>query len=345
VPDPDASGVKRVLGVIVALVAAAALLYVTTTRRPSGLLNGAADEAETLNVTTEGEPGTAWPEVTEQDVAKSAVRYLSTDTNVRERPTAHSRLVAKLPRGTEVRGLGIVRRDGDRGWFRITVGRYRGYFIATGTNLSARQPPSLDTSFAGMMLVRQRLPIFAGPHDRSPVLRYSEPGNRLRVFGSLSNGMVEVGLKSGLVGYVARSAFSPAESKTGPTERQAAPAAPPPTTSTIYSPSPPSAPPAVSREEPRPPQFLNASTVVAGSDYPAEAATKGDQGTVRFSVTVDVKGRVADCRVLGSSGFASLDRSTCKVLRSRARFRPATGEDGLPSVGVYVGALTWRLND
>jgi hypothetical protein len=121
---------------LAAAAAAVGLLYMcSTTPRPADLSNVASDG----NSSTDG----AWPDVTADDVANSTSRYLVSDTNVRARPTARSAIVAKLLRGTEIRGLPVPSHNGRHGWFRITVGPNRGYFVAASTNLSKQPRPLL----------------------------------------------------------------------------------------------------------------------------------------------------------------------------------------------------------
>lgn len=65
-------------------------------------------------------------------------------------------------------------------------------------------------------------------------------------------------------------------------------------------------------------------------DYPGAAVAKGEQGFVTISFTVEVDGRMSDCHVIRSSGFARLDEVPCDVLSKRARFKPAKDANGAP---------------
>lgn len=84
------------------------------------------------------------------------------------------------------------------------------------------------------------------------------------------------------------------------------------------------------------------SSLISMDDYPAAALRANAEGVVDFRVAVGADGRVAGCVVTGSSGSASLDAATCRVVRSRARFEPAIDANG-PADDVYVGRHRWRI--
>jgi TonB family protein len=64
-------------------------------------------------------------------------------------------------------------------------------------------------------------------------------------------------------------------------------------------------------------------------DYPAEAAARGDQGRVIVGFEINAKGRVEDCVVQTSSGYASLDKIPCRLLERKARFRLPAQDEGV----------------
>jgi TonB family protein len=78
-------------------------------------------------------------------------------------------------------------------------------------------------------------------------------------------------------------------------------------------------------------------------DYPTAALVRNGQGTVRFRLTIDPQGVVSHCAVEATSGDADLDRVTCEVLRSRARYHPARDAAGQAVAGSDSGLITWRL--
>jgi TonB family protein len=81
----------------------------------------------------------------------------------------------------------------------------------------------------------------------------------------------------------------------------------------------------------------------SSDDYPAEALRAGEQGTVAFQLEVGADGSVAACTVTSSSGSASLDSTTCRLLRERARFTPARDSSGKPVSDTVVSRITWRI--
>ena len=86
----------------------------------------------------------------------------------------------------------------------------------------------------------------------------------------------------------------------------------------------------------------NLASYVAIDDYPVSALQAGEQGTVRFRLNVGSDGRVTGCQVTGSSGSAALDETTCRIMRSRARFTPARDRNGHPAADVVNSSITWR---
>jgi protein TonB len=65
-------------------------------------------------------------------------------------------------------------------------------------------------------------------------------------------------------------------------------------------------------------------------DYPRHLGDAGIGGTVSGVFTVEVNGRVSNCRVTRSSGVPELDTLTCRLMEKRFRFRPATDRLGRP---------------
>jgi TonB family protein len=84
------------------------------------------------------------------------------------------------------------------------------------------------------------------------------------------------------------------------------------------------------------------TSYVSNDDYPASALARGEQGKVRFQLTVGVDGRVTNCRITGPSGSAALDNATCRIMRSRARFTPARSSTGQPLQAVIEDEIDWH---
>jgi protein TonB len=87
----------------------------------------------------------------------------------------------------------------------------------------------------------------------------------------------------------------------------------------------------------------NLASYVSDEDYPAGAARNEEQGTTRFRLAVGPDGRVTDCSVTGSSGSSALDSTTCKLMRQRARFKPAMDSSGRPTGDTVSSAIRWVL--
>ncbi|GAA4040686.1 hypothetical protein GCM10022281_22060 [Sphingomonas rosea] len=131
------------------------------------------------------------------------------------------------------------------------------------------------------------------------------------------------------------------------------PDAPPLPRETEERPSPPPPPPppptGVSANPVSPgrglatPARANLAALFSDEDYPADAIRRNEQGTTRFEVAVDPQGRVARCTILSSSGSAALDAATCRVIRTRARFIPATDSDGRPTSDAIRLLIRWVL--
>jgi protein TonB len=86
--------------------------------------------------------------------------------------------------------------------------------------------------------------------------------------------------------------------------------------------------------------------IFSADDYPAEAQSKGEQGTAQAKLTVDTAGRVTDCVLIRRTGSRSLDEATCRILKNRARFKPARDSQGDPTTDTVVTPpITWRLEE
>ena len=110
-----------------------------------------------------------------------------------------------------------------------------------------------------------------------------------------------------------------------------------------YRLAPPVPPPPPSRFAPPQRTQANLSTYFSTDDYPAAALRGLEQGTTGFRLSIGADGRVFNCVVTRSSGSAALDAATCRILRSRARYRPARDTVGNPMTGSDSGRVTWRL--
>ncbi|UUR09227.1 energy transducer TonB [Sphingomonas glaciei] len=87
----------------------------------------------------------------------------------------------------------------------------------------------------------------------------------------------------------------------------------------------------------------NLASYVTSSDYPADAIRARQEGTTWFKLTIGPDGRITDCLIEKSSGSASLDAATCRIMRSRARFTPALDSARKPTSDTMSARISWRL--
>lgn len=80
---------------------------------------------------------------------------------------------------------------------------------------------------------------------------------------------------------------------------------------------------------------------IVSDDYPVDAIRRAAEGDVQVRLDVDPAGRVSACTILKSSGDASLDSTTCRLLTLRARFDRARS----PGARTLTRTVRWRLPD
>ena len=82
---------------------------------------------------------------------------------------------------------------------------------------------------------------------------------------------------------------------------------------------------------------------VTTDDYPSRDLREENEGTTFFRAVVGTNGRVSACEIVRSSGHPGLDAATCKAVTARARFEPATDENGEKIVGTYSNSVRWQI--
>lgn len=82
---------------------------------------------------------------------------------------------------------------------------------------------------------------------------------------------------------------------------------------------------------------------ITDRDYPREASRARIGGDVEVRFTIEASGRVSRCRVTRSSGDASLDATTCRLIEERFRFKPATNARGEAVASPYGWRQSWWL--
>lgn len=88
-----------------------------------------------------------------------------------------------------------------------------------------------------------------------------------------------------------------------------------------------------------PAQLLNK---IPDSDYRRIAGNRLPRGSVVITFRVQPDGRPADCRVVRSSGDATVDAAICPIAVQRLRFRPARDAAGRPIAQQITYVPTWR---
>jgi TonB family protein len=64
-------------------------------------------------------------------------------------------------------------------------------------------------------------------------------------------------------------------------------------------------------------------------------------GRVDFTFEITIDGRLTNCAIVQSSGYPSLDSTTCTMAMKRARFKPAINADGNPMLSYGRRAANW----
>lgn len=82
---------------------------------------------------------------------------------------------------------------------------------------------------------------------------------------------------------------------------------------------------------------------IRDSDYPNAALEARQSGTVYLRFVVAPSGRIGQCTVTRSSGSRALDSTTCRLIQSRFRYRPARDGAGKPIAETIRGEHIWEL--
>jgi protein TonB len=82
---------------------------------------------------------------------------------------------------------------------------------------------------------------------------------------------------------------------------------------------------------------------IRNSDYPRTALLAGAEGRVSVRFTVGIDGRATNCSVIQSSGNADLDATSCGVIETRFRYRPARDPQGRPVPSIIMGDHFWEI--
>jgi TonB family protein len=86
-----------------------------------------------------------------------------------------------------------------------------------------------------------------------------------------------------------------------------------------------------------PPSSQNQTPTFSAPDQvPEEAIRWGWNGTARADLTITPKGHVSACKIVQSTGHKLLDDHVCKTMLTRARFKPATDNEGKPIESHFI---------
>jgi protein TonB len=91
----------------------------------------------------------------------------------------------------------------------------------------------------------------------------------------------------------------------------------------------------------RPPRWVKGE--IKDKDYPRNLAQAGIGGTVWVKFAVETNGHASDCVVTRSSGHEEFDETTCRLIETRFRYKPATDADGRPVRSYLVERHAWSI--
>ncbi len=87
---------------------------------------------------------------------------------------------------------------------------------------------------------------------------------------------------------------------------------------------------------------IDPASWVTQDDYPIEALNANEGGTAAMTIQVDARGAVTGCTITQSSGSAALDATSCRLMRERGRFTPATDAKGQPTASSAHRRINWN---
>ena len=147
----------------------------------------------------------------QDDPATWQTMYGANPLNVRIAPSGSSRLIATLPRSTELTGVIVPGgNDATTNWFLIKRGPQTGRYVSA-VNLSSNAPPDIDAQSAGDYYVISDAAPLTSPADDSATIDDAKQkfhaGQKVKTNGTIGT-WAEVGLNQGGVGYLPTSNLS-----------------------------------------------------------------------------------------------------------------------------------------
>ena len=137
-----------------------------------------------------------------QAVAEIVHVYVRRDVMVLTVPGVANPATDKAFRGAALSGSWVTAGDGQTRWLHISDGAHRGGY-AWGKNLSPTSPPPLIEVTAAETVLATGGVLHVEPSSASPVIDTVADGSTVWVVGRM-DGWLEIGLKQGGVGYLAR---------------------------------------------------------------------------------------------------------------------------------------------
>ena len=82
------------------------------------------------------------------------------------------------------------------------------------------------------------------------------------------------------------------------------------------------------------------------NSYPADALRRKAEGVSVALLSIDTKGRVAQCTIVRSAGDVALDGATCGAMRGvRSGFYPAQDAQGVPIPSMFILPVLWTSSE
>ena len=85
--------------------------------------------------------------------------------------------------------------------------------------------------------------------------------------------------------------------------------------------------------------------IIKPVDYPIAAWNAGQEGPVKYELSVDETGTPTGCTIIESTNYPLLDQATCDLMLERARFTPAYAAKDAPISSTYSGRYRWRKRE
>ena len=82
---------------------------------------------------------------------------------------------------------------------------------------------------------------------------------------------------------------------------------------------------------------------ISDDDYPPEASSRGETGTVTIKFVISTNGRVPVCEIVQSSSSELLDEKSCEIVKERFKFEPARAHNGKAIPEIKTQRITWRI--